>query len=106
MRLRNARDLLAGLLFLAFGLAFLLVAQNYPLGSARRMGPAYFPVVLSLILIGVGLATVVRSYIVPGPPVRNVAGTALALVPGLNLTVHADASSPVERFYEDDRADP
>lgn len=36
----------------------------------------------------------------------TVDGTAVALVPGLTLTVHAEASSPVERFYEDDRGDP
>ncbi len=80
MRVRNARDLLAGCLFLAFGLAFLLVAQDYQLGSARRMGPGYFPVVLSLILIAIGLATVARGLIVAGPPIRDVAGKALALV--------------------------
>jgi hypothetical protein len=48
MHVRNVRDLLAGCMFLMFGLAFLYVAQDYQLGSARRMGPAYFPVVLSL----------------------------------------------------------
>ena len=36
----------------------------------------------------------------------TVDGTAVALVPGLSLTVHAEATSPVERFYEDDREDP
>ena len=80
MRLRNARDLLAGCLFLTFGLAFLYFAQDYQLGSARRMGPAYFPVVLSLILIGIGLATVGRAFVVSGSPIRNVAGRALGLV--------------------------
>jgi hypothetical protein len=80
MQLRNVRDLLAGCLFLGFGLAFLYVAQDYQLGSARRMGPAYFPVVLSLVLIGIGLATVARAFVVAGPPIRDVAGKALALV--------------------------
>jgi putative tricarboxylic transport membrane protein len=80
MRVRNARDLLAGLLFIAFGAAFLVAAQNYEPGSARRMGPGYFPVVLSLVLIGIGLATVARGWLVPGAPVRDVAGKALALV--------------------------
>jgi len=80
MRLRNARDLLAGCLFLAFGFGFLILAQDYRLGSARRMGPGYFPVVLSLILIMIGLATVARGFLVAGPPVRDVAGKALALV--------------------------
>jgi hypothetical protein len=80
MRVRNARDLLAGCLFLTFGLAFLILAQAYPLGSARRMGPAYFPVVLSLVLIVIGVATVARGFLVPGPAVRDVAGKALCLV--------------------------
>jgi putative tricarboxylic transport membrane protein len=80
MRIRNARDLLAGCLFLAFGAAFLVLAQNYDLGSARRMGPGYFPAVLALVLMGIGLATVVRSLIVPGLPVRDIAGKALLLV--------------------------
>lgn len=33
----------------------------------------------------------------------EVSGTAVALIPGLTLSVRAEASSPVERFYEDDR---
>jgi hypothetical protein len=80
MRVRHTRDLLAGCLFLVFGLAFLGLAQGYPLGSARRMGPAYFPVVLSLVLIGIGLVTVARAFLVRGPPIRDVAGKALAFV--------------------------
>jgi putative tricarboxylic transport membrane protein len=80
MRVRSAKDLLAGCLFLAFSAAFLILAQDYQLGSARRMGPGYFPVVLSLILMLIGLATVVRSLIVPGLPVRDFAARALALV--------------------------
>ena len=80
MRPRNARDLLAGCLFLVFGLAFLYFAQDYQLGSARRMGPAYFPIVLSILLIVIGLATAARALVVAAPPIRDVAGRALALV--------------------------
>src|SRR5262245_52757186 len=80
MRLRNARDLLAGGLFLGFGLAFFLLAQQYEMGSARRMGSGYFPVVLSLILMAIGLATMARGFLVDGPPIRDVAVKALLLV--------------------------
>jgi len=80
MRVRNARDLLAGSLFLVLGIAFLILAQDYELGSARRMGPGYFPVVLSLILMVIGVATVVRAFLVPGLPIQDFAGKALALV--------------------------
>jgi len=80
MRVRNAKDLLAGCLFLAFGVAFLILAQDYQLGSARRMGPGYFPVALSLVLMAIGLGTVVRGLVVPGLPVRDFAPVALLLV--------------------------
>src|SRR5262249_9388666 len=80
MPVRNARDLLAGCLFVMFGLAFLVLAQDYQLGSARRMGPAYFPAVLSLILILIGLIIVARAFLVAGPPMREVAVKALAII--------------------------
>ena len=100
MRVRNARDLLAGCLFLAFGVAFLVLAQNYPLGSARRMGPAYFPVVLSLILIAIGLATMTRALLVAGPPIRDFASKSLALVTGQRRAVrpHRAGGGPCGRY--------
>ncbi len=42
-RVRNLRDLLAGLLFVAFGVAALVISQAYEIGAASRMGPGYFP---------------------------------------------------------------
>jgi hypothetical protein len=80
MRLRSARDLVAGCLFLAVGAAFFVLAQQYEVGTARRMGSGYFPVVLSLILMAIGLATAARGFLVDGPPIRDVAVKALALV--------------------------
>jgi hypothetical protein len=44
-------------LLVGCGLAFLLLAQNDPLGSARRMGPAHFPSLLAPLRIGIGAAT-------------------------------------------------
>ena len=43
------------------GLAFLLLAQNDPLGSARRLGPAYFPSLLAPLQIGIGAAATRRG---------------------------------------------
>ena len=51
MSLTNRRDLYAGLLFLAFGLGFLIYAQDYSLGNSRRMGPAFFPSLLAVVQI-------------------------------------------------------
>jgi hypothetical protein len=52
--IRNARDFYAGLLFMAFGVAALVMAQSYALGTAARMGPGYFPRLLGVLLIALG----------------------------------------------------
>ena len=57
----SLRDLLAGLIFIGFGLGFGIAGLNYDLGTALRMGPGYFPVVLSIIMVLLGLAIVVQS---------------------------------------------
>jgi hypothetical protein len=55
MRLiRNPKDFYAGLLFMSFGLAALVISRSYPLGAAARMGPGYFPRVLGILLLGLG----------------------------------------------------
>lgn len=80
MQTPNVKDLAAGALFLAFGVAFLYFAQSYPLGTAQRMGPAYFPVVLSIVLIGIGLAIMGRALVLGGEPIKQIAAKPLALV--------------------------
>lgn len=52
--IRNARDVFAGLLFIAFGAAALVMAQSYAIGTAARMGPGYFPRLLGFLLVGLG----------------------------------------------------
>jgi hypothetical protein len=54
MKIKNGKDFWAGSMFTAFGLAFMLVAQNYNMGTAVRMGPAYFPTVLGGMLAVLG----------------------------------------------------
>jgi len=46
MRIKSPKDFWAGLMFIGFGLFFMIGADNYELGSAARMGPAYFPTML------------------------------------------------------------
>ena len=51
----DATDAIAGALFIAFGLFFGLQAFNLDIGTALKMGPGYFPLLLSGILILLGL---------------------------------------------------
>jgi putative tricarboxylic transport membrane protein len=46
----NNKDFLSGLHFLFLGGLGWWMARDYPFGSALRMGPGYFPTVLSVIV--------------------------------------------------------
>lgn len=58
---RAIKDLLAGLVFIGFGLAFAVGAATYEIGTALRMGPGYFPLVLGGLLVLLGVAIVVKG---------------------------------------------
>jgi hypothetical protein len=66
--IRNPKDFWSGLLFAAFGIAAIVIAANYPLGTAARMGPGYFPRGLGLLLVALGAALVLRGVRGKGPP--------------------------------------
>jgi len=55
------RDLLAGGIFVAFGLAFAGLSLTYEVGSPLNMGPGYFPLVLGGILALLGISTMVKG---------------------------------------------
>ena len=69
MKIRAPKDFWSGLMFIAFGVGFAWVAQNYQMGTSVRMGPAYFPTVLGGILAVIGLAIAIQSLITAGGPV-------------------------------------
>ena len=59
--LQQNRDFLAGMLFLLIGAGGFYVALSYPFGTLEKMGPGYFPRVLSGILVAFGLVTLFRG---------------------------------------------
>lgn len=72
MRIKSPKDFWAGLMFITFGLfAAGWALANYQMGTAVRMGPAYFPAVLGGLLALLGLITLVESFAIDGPPVPN-----------------------------------
>jgi hypothetical protein len=58
---RNNKDFWAGLVFAGTGAGAMFIARTYPFGTTLRMGPGYFPIVLSVILIAFGLFVMVRG---------------------------------------------
>lgn len=67
--IRHPKDFWIGIIFLFFGLAAIIIGRDYAMGSAGRMGPAYFPSVLGGLLSLVGLIGVIRSLLRAGEPV-------------------------------------
>jgi len=55
IKVKSPKDFWAGLMFIAFGLFFVIGARNYRMGSAARMGPAYFPTMLGGLMAVIGL---------------------------------------------------
>ena len=80
--IRHPKDFFAGLLFIAFGVAAIVIGSNYALGTAARMGPGYFPRILGLLLIALGLALAVRALRLEGPPVPRFVWRPLLVVLG------------------------
>ena len=68
MKIKSPKDFWAGLMFIGFGLFFMVVARNYQMGSAVRMGPAYFPTVLGGIMAVLGGFVLFQSLVVKGKP--------------------------------------
>ena len=52
---RSRKDILVGLIFVGFGMAFAVLSLGYGIGTTARMGPGYFPFFLggALVLLGV-----------------------------------------------------
>jgi len=63
MKITNGKDFWAGVMFVAFGLAFMWKAQDYAMGTSVRMGPAYFPTVLGGLLAVLGAAVLFRAFV-------------------------------------------
>jgi hypothetical protein len=63
---RSLRDILSGLIFVGIGLAFGIAATGYELGTALRMGPGYFPLLLAGALVLIGAAIVVKGLLPAG----------------------------------------
>lgn len=66
---RDIHDLVGGLLMSAAGLFFALYGREYNFGSADRMGPGYFPVVLGWLLFGLGLLLAIPAWWRQGSPI-------------------------------------
>jgi len=61
LNIRNQKDFGAGIMYMVIGLFFTILATQYQMGTAAKMGPGYFPFWLGLLMTALGLLILVKS---------------------------------------------
>ena len=75
------KDVLAGGVFIALGVAFAAGSLAYDIGTPVRMGPGYVPLVLGVVLAGLGVLVIVKGFIAgEGEPIGEVDWRAVVLI--------------------------
>ena len=81
MKIKSPKDFWAGLMFIGVGAFFTIWAlTHYQMGTAVRMGPAYFPVLLGGLLAFLGLLVLIESFAMEGPKVPRFSFRPLILI--------------------------
>ena len=68
VRIRSPSDFWCGVLFIAMGIAFMVLARQYRFGTPARMGPGFFPTILGGILAALGLTLSIPALLRDGDP--------------------------------------
>jgi hypothetical protein len=82
MAIRNPKDFWSGTLFVAIGVATIVIGSKYTLGTAARMGPGYFPRILGILLIVLGGILALRATRTTGGPMPRFHWRPLCIVLG------------------------
>lgn len=80
MKITNPKDFWSGVLFLLVGAAFAIVSRNYSMGTGARMGPAYFPFYLGILLAVLGFVISLRGFKSTGEGIGHIAWKPVLLV--------------------------
>lgn len=64
MAIKSQKDFFSGVMFMGLGAAFAWGATTYNIGTAARMGPGYFPLMLGVLLALIGAAITFTALVV------------------------------------------
>ncbi len=79
--LSNNKQFLSGVMFLFIGAVSIYIARDYPMGTALRMGPGYFPIVLGGIIGLFGIYELIKGILKPEAMKGNWSLRALIILP-------------------------
>ncbi|MFM9967328.1 MAG: tripartite tricarboxylate transporter TctB family protein [Burkholderiales bacterium] len=66
------QDLGAAVVFIVIGIAGLVFGQDLAFGTSAKMGPGYFPMILSGLILLLGIGLCIHSLVVAGPKIDPV----------------------------------
>ena len=78
--IRGPKDFWPGVMFCAAGAAAVVFGRESSMGTATKMGPAYFPTVLGGLLALIGAVLVARAFVTRGARIDAFATRPLVLV--------------------------
>lgn len=87
--IKSQKDFFSGLMFLIVGGGFAYGATSYSIGTAARMGPGYFPLLLGSIMLILGAIILFTSIAIERPnrdPVGSFAWGPILYVLGSNIS--------------------
>ena len=80
MLIKSPKDFGAAVIYLIVGIATVVIARDYPMGTATKMGPGYFPTVLGGLLTLVGALALFRSIRTVGDAIEPFAWKSLVVI--------------------------
>ena len=66
LKIKSQEDFWAGMMFIGFGVLAIVISRDYPMGSAMRMGPGYFPTYLGVMMAILGAIISATSFKIAG----------------------------------------
>jgi hypothetical protein len=78
--IKSPKDFWCGLLLIAVSAIFAVGLIGLPIGTAFRMGPGYFPMVLMILLAFLGLLILNNGVRLEGPPIGTVSLRSILLI--------------------------
>jgi len=70
----NAKDIASGVILILFSVVALWLNQDHALGTARRMGPGYMPMLVFWVLLGLGIFVLVLGFFNGPDPLQRWTG--------------------------------
>jgi len=71
VRVKSPQNLGAAVIFIGLALIGLIFGRDLAFGSTAKMGPGFFPTILSLLILGIGLLNVAMALTIEGEAIER-----------------------------------